>query len=144
MSRIEKAISSFKGDFNCAQSILSTYSPQYGLNRDTALKLATGFGGGMARFGWTCGAVSGAFMVIGLKYGMGINEDTELKEKTYHFIRVFSNRFQEINGSVICKELLGCDINTPEGKDYYNQNEFFEKKCLQYVKNAVEILEEIL
>lgn len=144
MSRIEKAMSCFKGNFNCAQSILSTYSPQYGLNRDTALKLSTGFGGGIARFGKTCGAVSGAFMIIGLKYGMGINEDKQAQEETYQFIRLFSNRFQEINGSIVCRELLGCDINTPEGKDYYSQNEFFEKKCLQYVRNAAEILEEIL
>ncbi len=123
---------------------MSTYGIQYGLDHDTALKLATGFGGGMARFGRTCGAVSGAFMVIGLKYGMGINDNIEVKEKTYQVIRKFSDRFQEINGSVICRELLGCDINTPEGIDYYNQNEFFEKKCLKYVKNAAEVLEEIL
>ena len=144
MSRIEKAVSSFKGDFNCAQSILSAYGIQYGLNRDTALKLATGFGGGMARFGRTCGAVSAAFMVIGLKYGMGVKGDTEVKEKTYQLIREFSDQFQGINGAVICKELLGCDINTPEGKNYYSQNELFEKKCLQYVKNVAEILEEML
>ena len=144
MSRIEKAISRFNDKFNCAQSIMSTYSTQYGLDNDTALKLATGFGGGMAKFGRTCGAVSGAFMVIGLKYGMGINEDIEVKEKTYQVIRKFSDRFQEINGSVICRELLGCNINTLEGKDYYNQNEFSAKKCLKYVKNAAEVLEEIL
>ncbi len=144
MSRIEEAVSRFEDVFNCAQSILSTYGIQYGLDHEKALKLATGFGGGMGRLGKTCGAVSGAFMVIGLKYGMGINEDIEAKEKTYQIIREFSNRFQEINASVICKELLGCDINTPEGRDYYNQNELFEKKCLQFVKNAAEILEEIL
>ena len=83
MSRIENAISAFRGDFNCSQSILSTYCTQYGLDRDIALKLATGFGGGMGRLGRTCGAVSGAFMVIGLKYGMGLNNDTEAKEKTW-------------------------------------------------------------
>jgi len=143
MSRIEKAISLFKDKFNCAQSILSAYCTKYGLDRNTALKLATGFGGGM-RLGKTCGAVTGAFMVIGLKYGMGINEEIELKEKTYQVIRKFSDRFQEINGSVICRKLLDCDINTPEGKDYYIQNELFEKKCLKYVKNAAEVLEEIL
>jgi C_GCAxxG_C_C family probable redox protein len=144
MSRVEKAVSSFKGDFNCAQSILSTYGIQYGLNRDTALKLATGFGGGMARFGRTCGAVSAAFMVIGLKYGMGIKGKTKLKENTYQLIREFSNQFQGIHGSLICKELLDCDINTPEGRNYYSQNELFEKKCLQYVKNSAEILENLL
>ncbi|MFW9900041.1 MAG: C-GCAxxG-C-C family protein [Candidatus Thorarchaeota archaeon] len=144
MSGIEKAITSFRGDFNCAQSILSSFAPQYGLDKDTALKLATGFGGGMGRMQNTCGAVSGAFMVIGLKYGMGIDGDVEARDKTYELVREFTKRFQEISGSINCKELLGCDINTPEGKEYYDQNDFFEKKCFEYVKNAAKILEEIL
>ena len=87
ISGIEKAISSFRGDFNCAQSILSSFATQYGLDRDTALRLSSGFGGGMARLQNTCGAVSGAFMVIGLRYGMGIMDDTEAKEKTYQIIK---------------------------------------------------------
>ncbi len=144
MSRIKNAISYFEGNCNCAQSVLSSYSTQYGLDQEKALKIATGFGGGMGRFGRTCGAVTGAYMVIGLKYGMGIEEDVEAKEKTYQVIREFSKRFQELHGSELCKELLGCDINTSEGKEYYDQNEFFEKKCLQYVKNATEILEVLL
>ncbi|MFX1311199.1 MAG: C-GCAxxG-C-C family protein [Promethearchaeota archaeon] len=144
MSGIEKAINSFIKNFNCAQSILSSYAAEYGLDKDTALKLATGFGGGMGRMQNTCGAVSGAFMVIGLRYGMGINDKPEAKDKTYQVIREFSNRFQEIHGSIICKELLGCDLITPEGRDYYNRNDFFEKKCLQYVKDAAKILEEII
>ena len=144
MSRIELALSSFKEDFNCAQSIFGTYATHYGLDREEALKISTGFGGGMARCGKTCGAVTGAFMVIGLKNGMGISKDIEAKEKTYQIILEFSNKFQENNGSLICKELLGCDLNTPEGKDYFNQNELFEKKCLHCVKNAAEILEEML
>ncbi|MFX1376598.1 MAG: C-GCAxxG-C-C family protein [Promethearchaeota archaeon] len=144
MSKIEETISRFREAYNCAQSILGTYSNQYGLDQDTALKLATGFGGGMGRLGRTCGAVSGAFMVIGLKYGMGLNGKTETKEKTYQKIREFSNKFQEINGSVICLELLGCDLKTPEGQNYYRTNNLFERKCVQYVKTSVEILEEII
>ncbi|MFX1417727.1 MAG: C-GCAxxG-C-C family protein [Promethearchaeota archaeon] len=144
MSGIENAISSFRKNFNCAQSIFSSYAPQYGLDKDTALKIATGFGGGMGRMQNTCGAVSGAFMVIGLRYGMGLKDDTEVKEKTYQVIREFSSRFQKIHGSIICRELLDCDINTPEGRDYYDQNDFFEKKCFQYVKDSAMILDEIL
>lgn len=144
MSRIEDALSSFKEDFNCAQSIFGTYATHYGLDREEALRISTGFGGGMAGNGRTCGAVTGAFMVIGLKNGMGVSKDKEAKEKTYQVIHEFSNKFQENNGSLICKELLGCDINTPEGMDYFNQNKLSEKKCLQCVKNAAEILEEML
>ncbi|MFX1377466.1 MAG: C-GCAxxG-C-C family protein [Promethearchaeota archaeon] len=144
MSGIEKVISSFRGEFNCAQSVLSSYSSKYGLDKDTALKLSTGFGGGMGRMQNTCGAVSGAFMVIGLRYGRGLNDDKEAREKTYEIIREFSKRFQEIHGSIICKELLDCDINTPEGREFYDRNDFFEKKCFQYVKDSAKILEQIL
>ncbi|MFX0023106.1 MAG: C-GCAxxG-C-C family protein [Candidatus Hermodarchaeota archaeon] len=144
MTNVEKAISSFRDDLNCAQSVLSTFSTQYGLNLDTALKLASGFGGGMGRLGNTCGAVTGAFMVIGLKNGMGIDKNTDAKEKTYQLIRKFSEKFKDMHGSLMCKQLLGCDISTTDGKEYFNQNDLFEKKCLQYVKNAVKILEEII
>ena len=142
MSRIEEALSSLKENFNCAQSIFGTYATHHGLDRDKALKISSGFGGGMALSGGTCGAVTGALMVIGLKNGMGSNKDTEATKKTYQIINEFSNQFQEKNGSMICKEILGCDINTPEGMDYFEQNELFGKKCLQCVKNAAEILEE--
>ena len=98
----------------------------------------------MGRMQNTCGAVSGAFMVIGLRYGMGINSDREARDKTYEVVREFTNRFQKIHGSINCKELLGCDISTLEGREYYNQNDFFEKKCLEYVKDSAKILEEIL
>ncbi|MFX0009602.1 MAG: C-GCAxxG-C-C family protein [Candidatus Hermodarchaeota archaeon] len=144
MSRIEEALSSFEKDFNCAQSIFGTFAPYYGLDRDTALKIATGFGGGMGRSGRTCGAVTGAYMVIGLKYGLGLSNDSEAKDKTYQLVNEFSFRFLKKSGSMICKEIIGCDINTPEGIEYFRQNDLLDKKCRQCVKNAAEILEELL
>ena len=106
MSGLEKAKTSFRGAFNCSQSIFSSYAPEYGLNKDIALRLSTGFGGGMGRMQNTCGAVSGAFMVIGLKYGMGIDGDVEARDKTYELVKEFTNRFQKIHGSINCKELI--------------------------------------
>ena len=143
MSRIEEAISRFKEDFSCAQSIFSTYAPHYGLDEDKALKISTGFGGGMARSGRTCGAVTGAYMVIGLKYGMGVSKDAEAKEKTYQIISDFSEKFQKNHGSLLCREITGCNINTHEGMEYFDQNNLLEK-CFNCVKNAAEILEEML
>jgi len=144
MSRIEEAISSLKENFNCAQSIFGPYATHYGLDRDKALKISSGFGGGMTLSGGTCGAVTGAFMVIGLKNGMGSSKDKEAKKKTYQVIKEFSNLFQEKIGSVACTNILGCDLSTPEGVDYFKQNESLVKKCFQCVKTAAEILEEIL
>jgi C_GCAxxG_C_C family probable redox protein len=144
MSRIEKALSNFKEDFNCSQSVFGAFAPHYGLDLDKALKISSGFGGGMGRSGRTCGAVTGAYMVIGLKNGMGVSKDKEAKDNAYQLINEFSKHFQEKNGSLICKEILGCEINTPDGMDYFSQNELLEKKCFQCVKSAAEILEEIL
>ena len=144
MSRIEEALSIFEKEFNCAQSIFGTFAPYYGLDRDIALKIATGFGGGMGRSGRTCGAVTGAYMVIGLKHGLGLSNDSDAKDKTYQIVNEFSYRFLKKNGSMICKEIIGCEINTPEGIEYFRQNDLLDKKCRQCVKNAAEILEELL
>ena len=144
MNELEKVVNSFRGDFNCAQSVFGSYCTKYGLERDTALRIATGFGGGMGRSQRTCGAITGSYMVLGLKYGMDLKGDKDARDKTYDFINQFSNRFNQEFGSLICKELLDCDINTPEGKLFYEENNFFETKCFQYVKKAAEILEELL
>lgn len=144
MSRIEETLSNFRNDFNCAQSVFGAFAPHNGLDLNKAFKIASGFGGGMGRSGRTCGAVTGAYMVIGLKNGMGINKDQDAKDKTYQVVNDFSNKFQEKNGSMMCREILGCDITTPEGREYFDKNELLEKKCFQCVKSAAEILEDIL
>jgi len=144
MSKLNKAEKAFKGDFNCAQSIFSSFCKDYGLDKDNALKIATGFGGGMGRSQRTCGAITGSYMVLGLRYGMDQKADKDARDRTYQLINEFSNRFKQEFGSLMCKELLDCDLNTPEGNLYYEENNFFETKCFQYVRKAVEILEELL
>ena len=109
----ETAVSCFQQGFSCSQAILSTFGEQFGLNRDTALKLAAGFGGGMGRMAGTCGAVTGAFMILGLKYGAVSSDDMQAKELTYEKVREFAARFKERGGSLVCRELLGYDINSP-------------------------------
>ncbi|MHA2038043.1 MAG: C-GCAxxG-C-C family protein [Promethearchaeota archaeon] len=144
MSRVEKAVSYFAQSFSCSQSILASYSPKLGLDKDLALKIATGFGGGMGRLGGTCGAVSGAIMVIGLKYGRFEIKDTESKEKTYSLVRKFIDDFIKVNGSITCNKLLECDINTPEGMKKAYDNNLFKTLCPDFVKSSAEILEKLL
>jgi len=81
MNGFERAVSSFKEGFSCSQALLSIYGTQLGLNREMALKVSGAFGGGMGRMGETCGAVTGAFMIIGLKYGKTRIKDEQTKEK---------------------------------------------------------------
>ena len=144
MDRVERAVSCFKEGFTCSQAMLSTYGPQLGLNHELALKVSGAFGGGMARMGETCGAVTGAFMVIGLKHGKVKAEDDEAKEKTYEIVREFVKRFKSLHGSIMCKDLLGYDLDIPEEREQVEEKQICETRCPEFVKNAVEILEKLL
>jgi len=143
-AKSEQAVRKFRKGFNCSQAVLSVYAEEFGLCRETALKIACGFGGGMGRMGLTCGAVAGAFMVIGLKYGNVDANEKEIKEKTYGLVGEFARRFEKRNGSSICRELLGCDISEPEGLRSAKENGLFTSVCPGLVRDAVEILEEML
>lgn len=142
-AKSEEAVERFKKGFNCSQAILGTFSEQLGLDCDTACKVATGFGGGM-RMGSTCGAVTGAFMVLGLKYGNSAAKNKEGKANTYKKIEEFANRFKTRSNSVVCRELLGCDISTPEGMKEAQDKKLFSSICPRMVRDAAEILEEML
>lgn len=143
MDNVKHAVDLFQQGFNCAQAILAVYAEQFGLEREAALKLACGFGEGM-RMGQTCGAVTGAFMVLGLEHGQTDATDRRPKEKTYELVRQFVEKFESRNGSVICKELLGCDISTPEGMKTARTRDLFVSFCPKMVCDAAEIIEQML
>ena len=144
VNRIEKAGSLFQEGFNCSQSVFCAYAVEMGVDRETALKVAQAFGGGMGLMGETCGAVTGAFMVIGLKYGRTSIDDDEAKRKTYALVKDFVEKFKARNGTIMCRELLGCDIGTPRGKKYAEEKALTTTICPGFVKDAAEILEVIL
>ncbi len=141
MDKNDEAVASFCDGFLCSQAVLSAYCEEEGLERELALKLATGLGGGMGRTAHTCGAVTGAILVIGLKKGPTEVNDVASKEETYYLVREFLNRFQERHGSVECSALLGCDIGTPDGYRRAVEEGLFRKVCPALVGGAVEILE---
>ena len=144
MDKVDFAVSSFKEGFNCSQSVFSAYSKLFDLDHEVALKIGQAFGGGMARMGQTCGAVTGAFMVIGLKHGKVKADDEEAREKTYEIVREFVKRFKSLNGSIICNDLLGYDLDTPEGREQVEEKQICETLCPKFVQNSVEILEKLL
>jgi len=92
----------------------------------------------------TCGAVTGVFMVLGLKYGNADIHDKEVREKIYGMVREFARRFENCNGSIVCRELLGCDISRPAGAAAAKENGLFASVCPKLVGDAVEILEEMM
>ncbi len=136
------AVALFNKGFNCAQSILATYGLDSGLNQDTALKIASVFGGGIGRMGETCGAVTGAFMVIGLKCGT-TKPDAKTKIKAYELGGKFIKKFRARNNSILCGELLGFQIAS-DRKLKPGERGIIKLKCPKYVKDAAEIIEELL
>ncbi len=144
MTNIEDAVSLFKKGFRCSQAILSTYGIQFGLDQELALKLASPFGAGMGSLGNTCGAVTGAFMVLGLKYGNSKVGEMKKKEKAYEITKEFVERFKSRNSTIMCKDLLNCDISTFEGRNKAIEEKFFIEICPKFVRDSAEILEELL
>jgi C_GCAxxG_C_C family probable redox protein len=112
--------------FNCSQSIFSAFAPQFGLPEELALGLASPFGGGIARQGEVCGALVGALMVLGLSCG---NVTPEGKEDTYQIARAFADQFRKNHGSLLCRELIGHDISTPEGLQAAKEHNVFTSIC---------------
>jgi C_GCAxxG_C_C family probable redox protein len=140
MDQIECALTRFREGFSCSQSIFSAFAEQFGLPVETALKIAASFGGGMGHMGEICGAITGAFMVIGLAYGHTIVEDQESKEEAYRQVNEFVNQFKARNGSIICRELIGYDMCTPEKLQRANESGVFDTICPRLVKDSAEII----
>jgi C_GCAxxG_C_C family probable redox protein len=144
MNCAERAVDSFARGFNCSQSVLAAYAEQFGLTEELALKVAGGFGGGMGRMAETCGAVTGAIMVIGLKFASTTPGDMQGKENAYAVVREFVHRFKGRNVTVLCRELLDCDISTPEGMKRAQQEKLIKKCCPKLIQDAAEILDQLI
>jgi len=136
MGNADKAAAIFKKGFSCSQAVFGTYCERFGLDKEQASKISCGFGGGM-HIDQTCGAVTGAFMVIGLKYGRTRAGDVEAKMKTAKTVAEFAKKFKERHGSV------GCSISTLEGFEEAKKKDLFKQVCPKYVISAAEILDEM-
>lgn len=141
---MEDPVKLFDSGFNCAESVLLALSECTALNSasDCIPRVATGFGGGM-RTGNICGAVSGAVIGLGLYYGRTTSEETEKRDQTYRNVEEFVKQFQEIHGTIICKELLGIDVSTKEGKTHYKKCNLHQK-CQAFCTTAFQIARTLL
>lgn len=139
-----KAIENFKG-MNCNQAVLCTYGPQFGVDVNLCLKLGLAYGGGMGRQGKTCGAVTGAYTVIGLwSAQQPYTEKSEIKKLAFAKAQEFNRLFIERNGSLECKELLNYDLSIPEESAQAEAQDLFETVCPDLVGSSAEILDKIL
>ena len=141
MNKIIKAEQEFEKGFNCSQSVLSVYCEQLGLDRNTAFLLSSAFGGGINKMGEICGAVSGAIMLIGLKYGRVMADDQDAIERTEKQTNNFFDEFKKRNKFLKCKELLGYDFGIESENEFIKNNDLTRQLCPKFVKDAVEIFE---
>jgi C_GCAxxG_C_C family probable redox protein len=139
-----KVFQAFRKDSNCAQAVLLGFADRFQIQEDHALSIASGFGAGMGRLQRTCGVVSGAYMVIGLYSGTKAVNNNELKETAYSMIREFTTRFEEKHGTSMCADLLHCDINTKQGKDFFDNNKLKENVCEKCIQLSLTILEDLM
>ncbi len=145
MSHSETARKLFLEGYNCSQSVLCAFDDVTGLDRETSAKLASSFGGGMGRMREVCGCVSGALMVLGLVKGYDRIDIPELKKDHYALVQEFAKRFRELNGSIICRELLAGVATTPGGEPEARTEEYYKKRpCPDLVACAAELLDEFI
>ena len=131
----------FRQNFNCSQSVFSVFAPQFGVDEATALKLASPFGAGLARRGEVCGAVNGALLTLGLARGA---ETPAGKDEIYRLSQEFMRLFEEKHATLLCRELIGCDISTPAGYQTATEKRVFVTICPALVREAAEIVQALL
>lgn len=143
MSTDSDAVKRFLEGNACSQAVLSQYSELFDLDQTSALKIASGFGAGM-QMGKTCGAVTGAYMVLGLKFGTEESALSDGRKDVYNAVVEFTRKFEERNGTTDCRDLLGCDISTAAGSQFAKEQKLFTTVCPRFVKDVSELLDAII
>jgi len=139
----EQILENFSGGINCAQQVAGFWAEKLGYNKRDVMRMAAGFGGGCGR-GDLCGVVSGALMVIGLKYGHSEPGDLEGKALTARKAKEFNDKFIKRNGSVTCRDLLQIDFSKEGEKQRAIDTGLIVEVCPQLIQDAIEILDEIM
>lgn len=146
MSKGDIAKQNFMNGYNCSQAVLLAFCEDFGLEKETALKISEPFGGGMGRMREVCGTVTGMFMVLGLAMGNSDAKDGSTKKNVYKSVQELAAKFKEDNGSIICRELLGFQKNNKESYvPSERTTEYYKKRpCPELCKYAADILEDYL
>lgn len=145
MDRKEKGMEYFTQGYNCAQSVVLAFEEMLPLDKDTLAKMSCPFGGGMGRLREVCGAVSGMFTVLGFLYGSDDPSDNAAKGKVYERVQELAGQFEARNGSIVCRKLLGLDVEREAPTPQARTSEYYKKRpCKELVGDAIEILEEYI
>lgn len=141
LTPVESAANFQAQGFNCSQSVFTPFATQFGLNEKTALQLASPFGGGFSNCGEVCGAVTGGLLALGLARGA---DTPPRKPDIYRLSQVFMRMFKEKHGTLLCRDLIDCDLSTPEGVQKAKEAGKFKNICLFLVRDSAEILQTLL
>lgn len=140
ISRSQLAIDYFKSGYNCSQAIVLAFKDLIDVDENTLLKISSPFGGGMGRLREVCGAVSGMFMVLGLLYGYNEPDDDKKKE-LYARVQQLARKFEEDNGSIVCRELLGLSVKHDDPTPSKRTSSFYQNRpCPEKIGYAAELL----
>jgi C_GCAxxG_C_C family probable redox protein len=142
MNPVDTAVSLFSEGFACSQALLLAFAPRFGLDPVVAARVASPFGGGIARQGRLCGAITGALMVVGLHAGNATADDRAAKDAAYEKIRTLMARFAEAHGATECRQLVGHDLSTPDGYAAASEAGVFRTRCPGFVRTAATLAEE--
>lgn len=128
--------------FNCAQKVFGAFCEDYGIPRLQGIQMTSALGGGL-RAGEACGALVGALLVVGLKYGMTDSDDNVRKALCDEKAKEIAFKFREMNEHIACRDLLGIDTSVGDNRLKAKELGLFNDICPQIVKNVVELLEEM-
>ena len=146
--RIQRAVELFMQGYGCCQSVVCAFADLYGLDEETALRIAAGFGGGVGRMRMMCGTVSALVILAGLERGQTRGEDREGKMACYQLVRDLLETFKQRNGSIICAELLQmqgvkAETNTAQ-PDERNAEYYRVRPCARKVESAARVFADFL
>jgi len=140
-NRAKIALSKFEEGYNCAQAVTYAFADEVNIDKNILMSISTGFGAGIGRKQGICGAVSGAIIVLGAKYGRKENESTEKTETTYSKAQEFIDEFTKEKGTIICSKLLGCNLSTENGRKLFQEKNLKREICFKCVELACNILQ---
>ena len=144
MTRADNAVELFRERYSCPQAVLAVFAEDFGLHRNIAFRISQGFGAGIAFTDDICGAVSGAIMVIGLRYGRTRADDFAAKEKTYAVVGEFLKEFKRRHGTASCTGLLRHNLCYPPQVDEARKKKVVMARCPAFVRDAVDIVENLV
>lgn len=141
LSPVQRAEELFRQGYNCAQAVVFSCADRRGGDTNAALRMASGLGGGIGHRQETCGAVTGAVLVLGLLHGRALGEPKDRTDATYARAEEFMRRFEARHGTCVCRDLLGgCDFNTAAGECEFKERGYRETRCAVFIRDAVRIL----